>query len=254
MERAKTIINDLDRCLREFAQREPYRVSVNEHPDKDGSIIGNLTAVKNPRISRDPNIVLMVGEALYHLRSSLDHLIHQLVLLNDPSFDVQKKGRLQFPIFDSGGGYISSATGMIKGVSPLVASLIEGEQPYRRSPDSPHKDALWFLRELNNTDKHRMIPVTFVSFGTLAAHAGVSVDPLFHVDGPLVLEKDEVLLFSYRRDRAHEKIKAQSISCSVVFQQFESIGRPRELKQSLWEAWTRVSAIINRFEAEFFGF
>ena len=48
-ERAKTIINNLDRCLRKFAQRKPYRVRVDEHLDKDGSIIGNLTAVKNPK-------------------------------------------------------------------------------------------------------------------------------------------------------------------------------------------------------------
>ena len=139
-DRAKTIINNLDRCLRKFAQRKPYRVRVDEHLDKDGSIIGNLTAVKNPKISLDPNIVLMAGEDLYHLRSSLDHLVHQLVLLKDPSFDVQKKGRLQFPIFDSRGGYISRATGMIKGVSSLQASLIEGEQPYERLPHAPHED------------------------------------------------------------------------------------------------------------------
>ena len=242
--RAATIINDLDGRIIEFAQREPYSVHIDEKPDEGGSLVGTLTAVKNPEVRLDPNIVLMAGEALYQLRSSLDHCVHQLVLLNNPGFDIQKKGRLQFPIFKCGSAYGTRAGGMIKGVTHLESSLIEREQPYNRFPNSPEDDVLWCLSELNNTDKHRIIPTTTTMFGTLTARAGGEV--LFYVDGPVDLEEDKVILSPYVRNWTHDKVEAE-IYCSVAFQQCRVIrGTRRDMKELLWMAWARVSSLIDR--------
>jgi hypothetical protein len=48
---------------------------------------------------------------------------------------------------------------MIAGVSAQAATRIEAAQPYHAGADAD-KVLTWVLHELNNTDKHRMIPVT----------------------------------------------------------------------------------------------
>ena len=256
LSRAKTIIDDLNGHLDTFAKNEPYRVIVKEDLAEDDWLYGTFTAVRNPSAVLHPHTIFMAAEVLYHLRSSLDHLVCQLVRLKDPGFDIESPSSLQFPIFKSRGEYKSRAGRMIRGVSPCASSLIEREQPYNRTPQAPSDDVLWWLRELNNTDKHRMIPVTIVAFDTASAYAGDQVE--FEVvdafsNGFLKLEEDKVGFFRYRRERADEKIEAK-LACSVVFQQCQlSWGFPRKLEELPREAWEAVSDIVYRFSKEVSG-
>ena len=251
MERSKTIINDLHGYCNKLTNSEPYTIRVDEKSEK-GCPAVTLTAIRNPSFKLDTDIVLLAGEALYHLRSSLDHLVHQIVLLNEPSLDVQKEGRLQFPIFKTRSGYRSRSGRMIEGVSRLQASLIEREQPYERIPHAPHEDMLWVLRELHNTDKHRIIPATLILFNTLAARTG-NKGTLFYVNGNTLLEEDEVVLGTYPVELTDEEIKANP-RFSVGFEQFNFFSGVRwELVQLLWKTWRRVSEIINEFDSKVFS-
>ena len=246
LNRAKTIINDLDKGIVEFAHSEPYTVSVYKQPDEGGGICSTMTAHRNPAVGPfNPNLVLLSGEALYQMRSCLDHLVHQLVLSNNPSFDIQKSRRHQFPICDTRQGYMSSSGRMINGASQLVRTLIEGEQPYTYRPNAPHDDPLWCLSELNNTDKHRLIPTTIVRLDTATAQTSTFPGDLFHIHGPVRLQDNEVF-FSYRHDGSYDQIEAKA-HCSVAFDQFPMIdGTALGMDGLLWRMFVRVSELIGK--------
>ena len=77
MERAKTIINDLNGHLDQLTKREPYTIRVDEESEKGRPAV-TLTAVRNPSFKLDINIGLLAGEALYHLRSRMSHRLRLL--------------------------------------------------------------------------------------------------------------------------------------------------------------------------------
>ena len=251
LERAKIVINDLGKALTEFAASNPYNVRTNEQPDGSGHVLVTLTAVKNPSVTLDPKIVLMAGEALYHLRSSLDHLVNQLALVNNPCFNIQDPGWIAFPICKCRDKFRSKAKrmGMEKLLPSSTIPIIEGEQPYRRSVRSAKDDVLWCLHELHNTDKHRLIPVTVWQLDTITAYAGKV--HWFSVDGPYPLEENEVKFRTVPVDAPQEKINAE-ITCTVAFQHCgTSAGVRIALGQFMWNAWVRVHRIVDRFKRFF---
>lgn len=94
---------------------------------------------------------IIVGEAIYQLRSSLDHLVWDLCQFNNGT-PASNSG---FPIFKSLDGYKSRGEPMIQGVAASAKARIHSLQPLHRP--APTEDALWILREMNNTDKHKLI-------------------------------------------------------------------------------------------------
>ncbi|MEK7872628.1 MAG: hypothetical protein AAB502_02070, partial [Chloroflexota bacterium] len=97
---------------------------------------------------------LMVGDVCHNARSALDHALWQLWLKKHPSFD----GKVTFPIFDTSDagdgrhGFKFEATRHIKGLTEPQQTLVESLQPY-----NTRNKALSVLRDLNNSDKHRVI-------------------------------------------------------------------------------------------------
>ena len=250
LERAKIVINDVGKALSEFTASNPYNVRTNEQPDGSGHVLVTLTAV-NPSVTLDPKIVLMAGEALYHLRSSLDHLVNQLALVKNPCFNIQAPGWIAFPICKCQDEFRSKAKRMEreKLLPSSAIQIIEGEQPYRRSVRCAIDDVLWCLHELHNTDKHRRIPVTVWQLVTITAYAGK--DPWFYVDGPYPLEENEVKFSPIRVDAPQEELNAE-ITYTVAFQHCgTSAGVRIALDQFMWIAWTRVRKIVGRFKRFF---
>lgn len=96
---------------------------------------------------------LLIGEIAHQLRSALDHVVFILA-------DKAPKGSRQFPIFVESDEYESRSHCMIKGVSYRARAIIEAAQPFQWSP--PDKHPLRMLNKINNTDKHRIIPVCSV--------------------------------------------------------------------------------------------
>ena len=79
---------------------------------------------------------------VYQLRSSLDHLVHELVILSGNAEKLKDSRKHQFPIFESKSGYDKRAGRMIDGVSNNIARLVEQQQPYVHRPARRHDDAL----------------------------------------------------------------------------------------------------------------
>jgi hypothetical protein len=117
------------------------------------------------RVHAEPPLRLsaIVGDCLYTLRSSLDHLAWQLASLNGPP-----PSGTEFPIFTDCGAYHRLSRGKpargsglykTRGIAPAEQALIEQSQPYNR-PSDPEADPLWILHSLCNIDKHRVLHLT----------------------------------------------------------------------------------------------
>lgn len=112
-----------------------------------------------------PDISVLVGEILYQLRSTLDHLAFHLVKLN-PNGAVLPFGWeecCEFPLWLD--VKVGQATPLplgcfknLPGISEKAHAFIESVQPYYRV-GKVNKD-LRFLKELCNRDKHRYLILT----------------------------------------------------------------------------------------------
>jgi hypothetical protein len=115
------------------------------------------------KVSKPPPIEwgVVVGEIAHDLRSALDGIVWQLVILNGTDPSTLRGRKPQFPIFlikeaESRPCYMRDGKPRIHGrITDKQEALIEWLQPYNRP--NPNGDALWLLHELNNADKHRLV-------------------------------------------------------------------------------------------------
>src|SRR5262249_7530522 len=100
---------------------------------------------------------IRIGEIVHNLRSALDHIVWELVILNKGAQPSTKKN--QFAIFLTQDGFNDRGIKtFLHDVSTDAIAIIEDEQPHRTGEgiDSP----LWHLKELSDVDKHRTLHVT----------------------------------------------------------------------------------------------
>jgi hypothetical protein len=111
-----------------------------------------------------PDWGLILGDFANNLRSALDHLVWQLVILSGA-----RPGRHnQFPIClrearywgSKKDGIRSVREHRLKGVDEDYRTPIDTVQPYLRGRD-PHLSMLAGLRDLSNFDKHQVIQAAF---------------------------------------------------------------------------------------------
>lgn len=122
------------------------------------------------------NMGLALGDAAHNFRSALDHLVWQLSY--GPRIDgipaPNPKDRSQWPISDHGPDFDSRGVQQIRQVQPRAAAIIRAVQPYHLPDPSLHPLAL--VRELDNTDKHRLIPVVAAVFDTIQQVGPLKID------------------------------------------------------------------------------
>ena len=142
-ERAEKHILDLQLALKVFRDSSPYEV-VRDSQTHMGEFVYRVAKVE----PTPPNVMLIAGDAIQNLRSTLDHLIWQLVKANG-----QPTNRhLGYPIFPDHESYVAGVNGKIQGVVAGVANVIDGTNPYKGG-----NDQFWLLDKLNNIDKHRVL-------------------------------------------------------------------------------------------------
>jgi hypothetical protein len=114
-----------------------------------------------------------IGEILYNFRSTLDHLIEQLVFANGQA--PAERDRNAFPIFLCRKEFQDKSKPMLNGVNCGVKTLIERMQPYHGDHLLKH---LWRLHMLNNIDKHRHLNMVAIPSIGGSSRIG-SADPSF---------------------------------------------------------------------------
>jgi hypothetical protein len=171
--RAQTHLADLQRSISDTLDPTRYRLEVERDPQAGEDV---YTVHDIPKI--DPNWQVIVGEVLFNLRSALDHIAWQLVLLDGGEPGEQT----QFPIrdtpFTQKGELVRANTQPpIKGAK-LLAALDEA-QPYNGVDGDPryiHMHGLWRLRLLHNWDKHRLLLLVVHVLNTGRIYWGANED------------------------------------------------------------------------------
>jgi hypothetical protein len=164
LRRAKAHQDNLHKMIDPISELDP-------HPFK-GEVRGDgrehLYRWHNPPIlDRDAELVL--GDCVHNLRSALDHLAYQLVVLNGKP----TSGRPAFPIFDHPPRERRKCRWRdvpfsVPGISDKANKIIEAVQPYKGGNIGRW---LTVLRDLDNIDKHRHLLDTIpaVDFASTAS-------------------------------------------------------------------------------------
>lgn len=152
-QKVKALNGDVER----YREREPHFVSVEQ--DDPVTYFRFQLHVREPMPALEWG--LRFGDCLQALRSSLDHAIVELAARKEgvwPS-PASNEHRLMFPICDSPDAFKDALwrLGDLR-YDTAVLNRVEGLQPYMRPP-TPYRPLLTALRELNDRDKHRVVPL-----------------------------------------------------------------------------------------------
>jgi hypothetical protein len=155
--RAKHHLEDIRRLIEEALDPNGHEIR-REPGERPGAYVYRVEGLGR----LDQQISVMMGDYLFNLRSALDHLAWQLVLLDGGTPTEQTK----FPILESPRRDATGSTLTVQ-LDPTVRShaileALEAAQPYSRMDGAP-QDArsmpLWAINKLNNIDKHRLLLV-----------------------------------------------------------------------------------------------
>jgi hypothetical protein len=153
LERAAQQFETLKALSEKWAKRKPI-VIVRDFDAQTEEYVQRVR-VRKPL---DPTAPLLVGECVHGLRQALDYLAYQLAIVVSGEDPPPNADTTQFPIttsrqrFDGGiAQKIGKATSMPAG----LYEALEQMQPYLGG----HRELLGYLRELDDIDKHRFLPV-----------------------------------------------------------------------------------------------
>lgn len=157
LDRANEHLKKLRAELSRWVKSRPYGIT-DELDTKSGD---NVLYARMLRPA-PPIIATVVGDCLYNLRSSLDHLVYCLAARNQnrPLTDAEVT-TCAFPICQRPQEFYKRGRGRIRLLATEPQTVIERLQPCRTGNPTAHP--LWILEKLNNIDKHRRLLVTFLS-------------------------------------------------------------------------------------------
>lgn len=158
---AESYLNSVKDEVKAWMDSSPYSISRETNTDCTRySLI--LRINKEPPVERWS---LLIGDIIFNLRCTLDHMTYAIAVHESGQNPPPSWNKLQFPICDSVEKFRESSW-RVETLSDCVRAAIETVQPYNR----PHEEIpplLSILRDINNTDKHRLLHLAYsaVSLG-----------------------------------------------------------------------------------------
>lgn len=143
LERAKKHFRDLESVVERFYETKPYLVGVDDNPESNQREFRLVRARPVP-----VGLSIIGGDAIHNLRSTLDHLVWQLVLANGG----EPNKRTAFPVWRSEADFVTGRPGYAKGASEEALEVLYGLKPYQGG-----SDFLWRIHQLDIVDKHRLL-------------------------------------------------------------------------------------------------
>jgi len=142
---------EANRLIKAFVKTRPYSIHSKTEPQTRDKVWYLDNTPRTPPLS----ISIAVGEAVYNLRSALDHLAWQLVVVNGNQPNV----RTAFPISDHPAYWDRWWKNKTTGMNCQAVALIKEYQPCFQTQ---HYLGLWasWLEALSNIDKHRHAYIT----------------------------------------------------------------------------------------------
>jgi len=158
--RAKQHIDETARLIQQYFSETPVRLSTKP------SECGQWNIVFISEITKyDPAISCVVGDALFNLRSSLDHMM-MLIVSRHCTPVLQKVEKVYFPIKKDAAEFSKwrKEDYHAKLLPAPILDAIDGLKPYKGG--SSH---LSILHELNNIDKHRNLVISALNYKSMNA-------------------------------------------------------------------------------------
>jgi hypothetical protein len=165
--RAKRHLVDLEAEIERWINTKPYTVRESVE-GKNQTKVWRLTFTSDPA---NTGIPILAADAIYNLRSSLDHLMSSLVTKKD-------RGSAMFPVFFEGvwepdvAGENSERLKQrsrwrsdTKTLGPDAVALLKVAQPPDRSEDGDEANYLRVLNSLSNRDRHTKLPIVAHGLG-----------------------------------------------------------------------------------------
>jgi hypothetical protein len=149
VERAEQHIRDVEVARQRFFDSKPYRIE-SEYNSQTGQTLYKVFDLQPPPV----DIGLIAGDAIHNLRSALDHLAYQLILINGGTPDKQTG----FPIWQLSTDYQAQRHRRVKGMAQSAIDAIDVTYPYKGG-----NDMLWAIHYLDIADKHHALLITFVN-------------------------------------------------------------------------------------------
>jgi hypothetical protein len=119
-------------------------------------------------VKGDPTHAVIAGEAIQNIRTALDYLVYALVLHTRGR---KPRTRTQFPISTTSGDLFRSRH-QIAELPGELRRRIRKLQPYQSK--GQRSATLSLIRDLSNTDKHRLLIVTEADIGGAMIRMGVT--------------------------------------------------------------------------------
>jgi hypothetical protein len=167
LRRAEEHCQAYDELFANYLETDPYAI-LFEYDLETGWHTFRWSVESEPPLEE---LALIFSDIVGNLRSTLDYLVWQLVLLGG-----RKPGRqTAFPIVKREKDWRVQGGSALTGVSEEWAQLIEEMQPFQRF-DRPDLHPLAILEHVNNITKHRFLPaavLTADAFGYLINVANV---------------------------------------------------------------------------------
>ena len=169
--RAKEHLVDLQIAVNEFALSHPYAVRKRVEGKKQ-KVRWRLEFTSNPTNTPIP---ILAADAIYNLRSSLDHLMSALVAPKD-------RGSAMFPVYFQGvweaivpGENQQRVKERMRWASDIktlpddAVAVLKTLQPPNTAADDPTTNLLRLINRLSNRDRHERLPVIAAGLSELQA-------------------------------------------------------------------------------------
>ena len=141
IERANQHITELNTLLRDFAEQNPYAISI-QHDIKTGHrIFGVEMGEPVPA-----HVSTITGDAIHNLRTALDHMACALVVAGGGAV----RSFTGFPFHDGRENFETNLERKIKGATKDAIHLFKSVEPY----EGGRGDLLWRLNKVDVADKH----------------------------------------------------------------------------------------------------
>jgi hypothetical protein len=199
----------------------------------------------------EPGLGPIIGDCVHNLRSALDHLVLQLAVLNSLGKDAEQK--TSFPVCLNARDFLNATD---KYVKPFVSSdalaAIEEMQPYRTLEEGAttgERSFLWFLSQLDNIDKHRVILVAGHQIAVAETTVQSVAGPIILQENWVPMEKGQILA----RFRNPIGMKANlHFTLKLVFKETGLLCDGEIVQETLLGCLRVVEFIVDEFEKKFF--
>ncbi len=255
LERASNHFGDIESMVNTMCGPSPRRIRVEKNLQGTEWIYTVHHDLQVPRM-----LPVIVGEFLFDVRSSLDHLMAVCV-------SIGAEDKSQFPIFTQdiwAAGSSQKETKRLEsnratwdrytqGAKPEVIAFLRSVQPYQRAlhnAANPEDHALAILNEFQNADKHRQLGI--VSTGLTGISAAVIESNGRRVDlGLSPVGSDEMLPDGARCLSTQKEVDVEITGTVKVAMRSGPKGTHREITDSLhavletgWLMLTEIEKLI----------